>query len=156
MFFMLTMRLFWAETVYLLNYFFQAELLDSNPANLLILVLAGVLVVYVVIVFNKAQTLREREMLAAQTAREREMMNSLAAREREVLTTISAWRKEEREITERWLTSIETTSRDDNNAVRELAANMAAQTKQMEQLTAAINRSIELNRGSGGRREGKV
>lgn len=136
-------RISLAWGAYLLD-LFQADLLNSNPTNLLILVLAGMLVVYVVVIFNKAQTLREREMLAAQ-----------AVREKELLATIRELREYDRQITERWLTSIETTSKDDNNAVRELASNIAAQTKQMEQLTAAINISIQTKSSGGSRRETK-
>jgi predicted transcriptional regulator len=99
----------------------MTDLLQLDPIALIILFIAGGGVIYVVNIFTKAQTIREREMWAALQS----MMNNV------------------KDINENWLDTYKGQGEKSNDNIRDLSNNIAQLTTQTAELTAAVDKSIE-------------
>lgn len=99
----------------------MSELIQFDPLALIILLIAGGGVIYVVRIFTQAQTIRDREMWTALQS----MMNNVIA------------------INNNWLVTFQSQGEKSSEAIQSLSGDIAANTIQMAELTAAINRSIE-------------
>jgi hypothetical protein len=99
----------------------MTDILQLDPIALIILFIAGGGVIYVVNIFTKAQTVREREMWAA----------------------IQTMQGNIKEINDNWLATYKAHSERSNESVLGLSNNIAALTVQIAQLTATVGKSIE-------------